>query len=126
MDSISETDLKTHVTILGWALIIINVLGLLVGIGAFTILSGIGILAQDRVALGVLGLTGLGVATITALLAIPGIIAGLGLLARKNWARIVAIVVAALGALNFPVGTLTAVYALFVLLQKSAERYFAG
>jgi hypothetical protein len=47
-------------------------------------------------------------------------------LARKSWARILAIVVAILGLMHFPVGTLIGIYALFVLLQDATPSYFTS
>lgn len=54
-------------------------------------------------------------------LAIPG----LGLLARKGWVRILAIVVAVLNLANVPIGTVVGLYVLWVLLQEEAGAYFA-
>ena len=45
-----------------------------------------------------------------ALLGLPGLLAGYGLLTRKPWARILAIVVGILSLLNFPVGTAIGLY----------------
>jgi hypothetical protein len=57
-------------------------------------------------------------------LAIPGLVAGYGLLARKAWGRVLAIVVGILGLINFPVGTAIGIYAILVLLQEGANGYF--
>jgi hypothetical protein len=61
-----------------------------------------------------------------AALGIPGLLAGYGLLTRKPWARVLAIVVGILGLLNFPVGTAIGIYTLWVLMQPAASEYFAG
>jgi uncharacterized membrane protein (DUF2068 family) len=60
-----------------------------------------------------------------AVLALPGVLAGYGLLKRKKWGHVLGIVVAALSLLNFPIGTILGAYALFVLFQTSANEYFA-
>jgi hypothetical protein len=73
----------------------------------------------------VLTLVALFVGALMALLALPGIIAGYGLLKRRSWGRVVGIVIAALNVVNFPVGTIIGLYALWVLLQNSAGDYFA-
>ena len=49
---------------------------------------------------------------------------GFGLLAHKAWARYLAIVVAVLGLINFPIGTLIGLYTLWVLFQERAADYF--
>ncbi|NLT42538.1 MAG: hypothetical protein GXX93_07675 [Anaerolineae bacterium] len=126
MDHISEKDIRTHVAIVGWGLIITNALLLLFGLGLFAMLAGIGLLSSDSGAFVVLALVGGSIGGVGALFSVPGIIAGWGLLERRNWARILAIVFAGLNALNFPVGTLIAVYVIWVLLQRSAEAYFGS
>jgi hypothetical protein len=47
------------------------------------------------------------------------------LLRRKNWGRILAIIVGVLDLANFPIGTAIGIYSLWVLLQDGASAYFA-
>ena len=54
----------------------------------------------------------------------PGIIAGIGLLARAGWGRILTLIIAAFSLLNFPLGTALGAYTFWVLLQSSADKYF--
>jgi hypothetical protein len=125
MDQLSVDDMRTHVPVLGWVLIVSSALLGLVGLLAFVILIGVGAISGDRNAFAVLGFIGAMVAGLLVLLAAPGVLAGIGLLRRANWGRVLAIIVAALGLLNFPIGTVIGVYALWVLFQSSAEAYFA-
>jgi len=53
-----------------------------------------------------------------------GLIGGIGLLSHSPWARYLIIVVAALGCLNIPIGTLKGVYSLWVLLQDDTVKLF--
>ena len=53
-------------------------------------------------------------------------LAGWGLLTRKPWARILAIVVGILNLVNFPIGTAIGLYTLWVLMQPAATEYFAA
>jgi hypothetical protein len=55
---------------------------------------------------------------------IPALIAGIGLLRFKSWARILAIVLAILNLLAFPIGTAIGVYALWVLFNKDTIALF--
>lgn len=50
-----------------------------------------------------------------ALMALPAIAAGFGLLARKSWARVLTLILAAIGIFAFPIGTLLAAYQFWVL-----------
>ena len=50
-------------------------------------------------------------------LSIPGIIAGIGLLKRKEWARILTLILSALDLFNFPLGTALGIYSIWALVQ---------
>mgnify|MGYP003333678977 CR=1 FL=1 len=52
-------------------------------------------------------------------------ISGGGLLARKSWARILAVIVCAVSLIEMPFGTGLGVYGLWVLFHKETERLFA-
>ena len=125
MSQIADKDIRTHVSIIGWGLIIYNALALALGLDLFLLMAGVGFFAGDAQAFGILALMALVAAGFALVLSVPGIVAGWGLLKRKNWARILAIVVAAFNLFEFPIGTIVAVYVLWVLLQRSAESYFA-
>jgi len=54
------------------------------------------------------------------------LVTGLGLLTRQPWARMLAIVLGALGLIDIPIGTALGIYTLWVLLPaKSEEQYRA-
>ena len=55
------------------------------------------------------------------IIAIPGFIAGIGLLRMKSWARIIAIVVGCLNLIHVPFGTALGVYTLWVLLKDESR-----
>ena len=126
MNDLSERDLQLHVSVLGWLFIVGHALLLAVGAFLFLLLAGIGVATGDKTAFAVLGATGTALGFLFSALSLPGMAAGVGLLARKAWGRILAIVVAVLGLINFPVGTIIGAYALWVLLQNSASAYFGA
>lgn len=53
-----------------------------------------------------------------------GLVGGLGLLNFQSWARYLVIVVAIIGLLNIPIGTLKGVYSLWVLFQDDTVKLF--
>jgi hypothetical protein len=130
MNQLSEKELQMHVTVVGWLNIAAHSIFLLVGLCAFVFLSGIGVFAAadsgDGTALWILGLTAIVSLLFFAVLALPGLLAGIGLLKRKKWGQILGIVVGILSLLNFPLGTALGAYGLFVLFQNSANDYFDG
>ncbi len=124
MNFLNEHQLKLHVTILGWLYIVGNAIFLLIGAFVFMLLAGIGVASGDSQAMAILSVVGTFVGALLAVIAIPGLVAGYGLLARKAWGRVLAIVVGILGLINFPVGTAIGIYAILVLLQEGATDYF--
>jgi hypothetical protein len=124
MNFLNERQLQLHVTILGWLYIVGNAIFLLIGAFVFMLLAGIGVASGDSQAMAILSIVGTVVGALLAVLAIPGLVAGYGLLARKAWGRVLAIVVGILGLINFPVGTAIGIYAILVLLQEGANGYF--
>ena len=127
MNQLNEQQLQLHVPIVGWILIATHAIFLVIGLFVFMLLSviGLGVAVRDAAASGFLFIVGTFVAGLMTLLAVPGVVAGVGLLMRWSWARILAIIVAILGLMNFPIGTVIGVYALWVLLQDSAAAYFS-
>jgi hypothetical protein len=121
--------MDTHVKVLAWLYIVFGVLGSLFGLGLMALLGAIGVAgaASDPdawMALPILGLTGAALGVFILLLSLPGIIAGIGLLMFRPWARIVTIVLSALNLMNFPLGTILGVYGLWVMLSSEGSRLF--
>ncbi len=130
MNVLSEKELHMHVRIVGWLNIVANGIFLLLGICGFLFFASLGIFAAadsgDAVALPILGLIGTIGLLIFAVLALPGMLAGYGLLRRKKWGQVLGLVVGILSLFNVPIGTAIGGYTLFVLFQESAKGYFDG
>lgn len=116
--------MDNHVRTLGFLYLIYHAIALVIGILVFFLLSGIGIISGDLEAAGILGLIGVAIAVFMSLLAAPGLIAGLGLLARKNWGRILAIILGCFHLFEVPIGTALGVYTLWVLTHEDATPLF--
>jgi hypothetical protein len=126
MNTLNQHEMEQHCTILGWLNIVGHAVFLVVGLFVFILLTGIGaaVGGQDPVAPRILTLVGTGVGLLLVALSLPGLAAGYGLLTRKPWARMLALVVGVLGLVNFPLGTAIGIYALWLLLQPGAAEYF--
>jgi len=122
----TEKQLGQHVTLLGWLHIISGAVFLIVGVFVFVLLAGIGAVSGDMEAMGILTLVGTLTAFLMVVLALPGLLAGVGLLKGKSWGRILAIIVGLFHLFNFPLGTALGAYTLWVLLQSNAAAYFGG
>jgi hypothetical protein len=126
MNAMNQRDLQQHVSILGWLYVVGHAFFLVIGAFVFLLLVGLAPVTDEPEAMWVLGLVGTTVGLLMAALGIPGLLAGYGLLTRKPWARVLAIVVGILGLINFPVGTAIGLYTLWVLTQPAAAEYFAA
>ena len=120
----SKRDWGVHINVLGWIYILGNALLLVIGLIGLIFLSGIGLLSGDATAVPVLTFIGGIGAVFFAVLAVPGLIAGYGLLTRAPWARVLTLVIGFLEFFNVPVGTAVAIYTYVVLLQADIDEYF--
>lgn len=121
-----NTQMSTHVKVLGWLYIISGIIGLAITALTVIILLGSGWISGDRTAISVLTIIALVVGGFLLLVSLPGILAGAGLLAFRPWGRILAIVLGILNLPGFPTGTILGIYTLYVLLDDDTSRLFAG
>jgi hypothetical protein len=121
--------MQTHIRVLAWLHIVLGVMGLIAGTFALLLFGGIagivGVAESDPdkfIAIPILGAIGAFVFILAAVLSIPGIIAGWGLLNGRQWARVITIVLSVLELAHVPFGTALGAYGLWVLLQSDSER----
>jgi uncharacterized membrane protein (DUF2068 family) len=120
-----ELKMKKHVTVVAAIQVAFGLLGLIGAVVVFFALnfarSQVG---GDEVAGTVLRILSISLPLLIGFLSTLGLVGGIGLFAYKPWARYLVIVVAALGCLNIPIGTLKGVYFLWVLLQNDTIKLF--
>ncbi|MBN1877637.1 MAG: hypothetical protein JXA33_25665 [Anaerolineae bacterium] len=116
--------METNVKILGWLYIVLSALGVLIGGFVLMLLLSIGVISGEEEAAIILTIVGLFVGGIMLVLSAPGIVAGIGLLKFKSWARILAIILGVLNLPGFPIGTVLGIYTLVVLLTEDAGALF--
>ena len=126
MNRLDQQQLEQHITILGWLHIAGNLFFVIIGLFIYFFLTTIGVVSGDAQATVILGMVGTFVGSLLVLLGVPGIVAGIGLLAHMAWARYLAIVLAVLNLLNAPVGTVIGIYTLWVLMQENAPHHFGN
>jgi len=125
MDKTQLQNIDQHVKILGWLHIAMNAFFILIAAIVFVVLMIVAPLSGDPDAAIILPIVAVSVSGFMVLFGGLGIVIGWGLLKRKSWARILAIISGFLNLLNFPLGTIMGVYAIWVLLQDGASDYFA-
>lgn len=125
--------MQTHVRVLAVLHIVFGAMGLVAGIGMLVLFGGLAGLAaiNDRsgdaaAALPILGAIGGLIFVLALVLSLPEIIAGVGLINYRPWARILAIVLSVLMLLQLPFGTALGFYGLWVLLSAEGAALFGA
>lgn len=117
--------MKKHVTVVGAIHIGFGLLGLIGALAVFVALhfAKSAVLGEEIPEM-VLGFLSISIPLLIGFMSTLGLVGGIGLLSFQTWARYLIIVVAALGCLNIPIGTLKGVYSLWVLLQDDTIKLF--
>jgi riboflavin transporter FmnP len=116
--------MEKHLTAVAALQVGLSILGVLLGIFVFVLLTGIGVIAQEKEALFILSTIGTGVGLFLLIISVPGIIGGIGLFKRKEWARILVVILSAINLLNIPFGTALGIYSIWVLVQEDSIQLF--
>jgi hypothetical protein len=120
----NKADLEKHVKILGWIHIVSSVLFLLFGLGMGAFMLFAGILSNHEDLFDVFAVIAIFLTGLLSLIGLAAAVAGVGLLKRKKWSRILAIIVGLMNITYIPIGTAIGVYTIYVLLNDSAAAYF--
>ena len=113
--------MEQHIKILGYIYIALGVLGVWGALLIFVILGGVGAASGDAGAAALLGIIGLVVALFAAVMSLPSLIGGWGLLRGKSWSRMLVIVLGCLQLLGFPVGTAIGAYTIWALTKPESQ-----
>ncbi|MCX6325769.1 MAG: hypothetical protein NT144_03815 [Bacteroidia bacterium] len=120
-----DSKMKKHVTVVGAIHIGVGILGLIAAVAVFFALNfAKGFVENEEVPTMVLNILAICLPLLIGFMSTLGLVGGIGLLSYMSWARYLIIVVAALGCLNIPIGTLKGVYSLWVLLQDDTIKLF--
>jgi hypothetical protein len=118
VSAVTRSRLENHLSTLGTLWVVVGVLFLLPALGLFFASSVAHFVIQDNVVARTLGPLLLMIIGGTILLiAVGGILVGLGLKDRKPWARVVAIVLGVIALFHPPFGTALGIYTLWVLMS---------
>jgi hypothetical protein len=120
-----ESMMKKHVTLVAALEIGFSTIGLIGAIVVFFVFNFAGSFVEnDETATMVLNCLGTALPLAMGCVSVVGLIGGIGLLSYQEWARILVLVIAAVGCLNVPFGTLKGVYSIWVLMQDESIKLF--
>jgi hypothetical protein len=118
----AERDWKIQMKVLGWLHLLANSMFLLLGLLGYLFLSEIGAALGNSILIDLLNVIGIAGLALFAILAVPGLIAGIGLVTERSWARLLALAVSVLNLVNFPLGTAVAIYTFWVLASIKSSK----
>lgn len=117
--------MNKHIDVISVLWIVSGSLGILLGFFTFWLFYGISFIPDmDWEATQILRIVGIWGGAIIAFFSIPEIIAGVGLIKRKEWGRILALVVSFFNLIWFPLGTALGVYSIIILLNDESVKIF--
>ena len=119
-----EKEMEQHLTVLAVLHIAWSVFGLLGAVIIFTFVTGGGMLSGDIEVMTITTTVGSSLAFILTIINLPGLIGGVALLKRRNWGRILTLIVGFLHMLNVPFGTVLGIYTIWVLLSDKTRVLF--
>ena len=117
-------DMKSHLTVVAALCIGFGALGVFMALVVFVAVVGGGIISGDPEAMSITAIVGTSIAGFLILVSVPDIIAGIGLLKRKSWARILALILACLDLILIPIGTIIGAYCIWVLVHDDTVKLF--
>ncbi len=118
--------MEKHVKIISWLYVVEGLLTMMLLFGGSSLLIGLGFMTEDRGAAGILAILVGIIVWIGVIFTIPQFIGAWGMLKRKNWARILMIIISILNLLEPPFGTALGIYALVILFREDAKPFFNG
>jgi len=114
--------MEKHFQVLGVLYIVFRELGILSAAFLFLVIVGGGVLSGDEEAMRITAIVGVAIGGFLTLVSAPGIVAGIGLLKRQNWARVLAMILGIINLPFIPFGTALGIYTLWVVLSQESNR----
>lgn len=112
--------MKKHFNLLGTLYIVFGLLGVLVSLGFLNAYFGYWTPPGKMKLLFSTSGWGSVLVFLFAVVSLPGIVAGLGLLKEKNWARFLVLVLAFVNLMNLPLGSMLGIYTIWVVLNTES------
>ena len=116
--------MEKHINIVAALQIGLSIFNLLIALLIFTVLKLVGGFVDEPNANTILSMVANVIGIVFIVLSLPGIFAGIGLYKRKEWARILTLVLSILEVFNFPFGTAIGIYSIWALVQPESMNTF--
>lgn len=118
--------MEKHINIVAALQIGLSIFNLLIAFLIFTVLKLVGGFVDDANATTILSIIADALAVIFIIISIPGILAGMGLYKRREWARILTLILSVIEIFSFPFGTAIGIYSIWALIQPETIAAFGS
>lgn len=122
--TVEENRMKKHVHIAAILQIVFGALNVIAALAIAFVFGFVDQFVDDPTAIKVLGIIGTPLVVVFLVFGGAMIAGGIGMFSCKPWARVLTLVMAALGLLNIPIGTLKGAYIIWVLVQTETITLF--
>lgn len=102
----------------------LSIFNLFIAFLIFTLLKVVGGFVNEPTGLTIISLVADILAIAFIVISFPGIMAGIGLYKRKEWARILTIILSVVELFSFPFGTAIGIFSIWVLVQDETVAAF--
>jgi hypothetical protein len=116
--------MEKHINIVAALQIGLSIFNLLIAFLIFTVIKLVGGFVDDANATSILSIVADALAIIFIIISVPGILAGMGLYKRKEWARILTLILSIIEIFSFPFGTAIGIYSIWALIQPETIAAF--
>jgi Ni,Fe-hydrogenase I cytochrome b subunit len=116
--------MEKHINIVAALQIGLSIFNLLVALLIFTVFKLIIGIVENPNGDMILSIIANAIAILFIIISIPGILAGLGLYKKQEWARILTLVISVIEIFNFPFGTAIGIYSIWALTQPECVAEF--
>ncbi len=116
--------MEKHINIVAALQIGLSIFNLLIAFLVFTVLKLVGGFVDDANGATILSLIADILAVVFIIISVPGILAGMGLYKKKEWARILTLILSVIEFFSFPFGTAIGIYSIWALVQPEIVSMF--
>ena len=116
--------MEKHINTVAALQIGLSIFNLLIAFLIFTVLKLVGGFVDDTNGATILSLIADILAIVFIIISVPGILAGMGLYKRKEWARVMTLILSVIEIFSFPFGTAIGIYSIWALTQPETVTCF--
>ena len=118
--------MEKHINIVAALQIGLSVFNLFIALLIFTVLKLVIGFVDEPAAGAILSIIADVLAIVFIVISVPGILAGMGLYKRKEWARILTLILSVIEIFSFPFGTAIGIYSIWALIQPETIAAFGN